>query len=98
MLMTTTTARHADVATDREAKLAPGRGRVVPRQLAHVVRRTSRFEAMLDWYQTVLGAQVVHGDAMLAFLTYDEEHHRIAIANIPELAEQPAFAAGTDHV
>lgn len=45
---------------DRHAKLAPSRGRVAPIQLAHFVRRTSRFEAMLSWYQTVLGAKVVH--------------------------------------
>jgi catechol-2,3-dioxygenase len=35
---------------------------------------------------------------MLAFLTFDDEHHRIAIVGIPGLAEQPAMAAGTDHV
>jgi len=83
---------------DRIAKLADGRGRVAPVQLAHVVRRTSRFDAMLAWYQTVLGAEVVHSDGMLAFLTYDTEHHRIAIANIPGLDDQPPMAAGTDHV
>jgi catechol-2,3-dioxygenase len=74
------------------------RGLVKPRQLAHVVRRTSRFEEMVRWYCTVLGAEVVHSDGMLAFLTYDEEHHRIAIAGIPGLEEQPAMAAGTDHI
>jgi len=83
---------------DRIAKLADGRGRVAPVQLAHVVRRTSRFDAMLAWYQTVLGAEVVHSDGLLAFLTYDTEHHRIAIANIPGLDDQPPMAAGTDHV
>ncbi len=83
---------------DRHAKLADGRGRVVPVQLAHIVRRTSRFDEVLAWYQTVLGADVVHSDGTLAFLTYDTEHHRIAIANIPGLEDQPAMAAGTDHV
>lgn len=83
---------------DRSAKLAGNRGRVAPTQLAHIVRRTARFEAMRQWYQTVLAAEVVHADDMLAFLSYDEEHHRIAIANIPGLEEQPPFAAGTDHV
>ena len=83
---------------DRVAKLADSRGRVAPVQLAHIVRRTSRFDAMLAWYQTVLGADVVHSDGMLAFLTYDSEHHRIAIANIPGLEDQPPMAAGTDHV
>ena len=83
---------------DRKAALAPSRGRVVPKQLAHIVRRTSRFAELIVWYKTVLGAEVVHGDDTLVFLTYDDEHHRIAIAGIPGLEEQPAFAAGTDHV
>ncbi len=83
---------------DRVAKLAESRGRVAPVQLAHIVRRTSRFDAMLAWYQTVLGADVVHSDGMLAFLTYDAEHHRIAIVNLPGLEDQPPMAAGTDHV
>lgn len=85
-------------ADDRNAKLAKSRGRIAPIQLAHIVRRTSRFEAMLEWYQTVLAAQVVHSDGMLAFLSYDDEHHRIAIAQIPGLEDQPTMAAGTDHV
>jgi catechol-2,3-dioxygenase len=83
---------------DRRAALAPERGRVVPTQLAHVVRRTARFEAMLHWYQTVLAAEVVHSDGMLAFLTYDDEHHRLAIAGIAGLEDRAAFAAGTDHI
>jgi catechol-2,3-dioxygenase len=83
---------------DRNAKLSPTRGRVAPTKLAHIVRRTARFEEMLAWYQTFLGATVVHSDGMLAFLTYDDEHHRIAIAGIPGLADAPPHAAGTDHV
>ncbi len=83
---------------DRIRSLAPERGVVKPRQLAHVVRRTGRFDELVRWYCTVLGAEVVHADGMLAFLTYDDEHHRIAIAQIPGLAEQPPMAAGTDHI
>ena len=83
---------------DRTAKLAKDRGRIAPVKLAHIVRRTSRFDEMLHWYQTVLGAEVVHSDGILAFLTYDDEHHRIAIASIPGLPDQPPLAAGTDHV
>ena len=83
---------------DRKRRLARERGVVKPRQLAHVVRRTSRFEELVRWYCTVLGAEVVHSDGTLAFLTYDEEHHRIAIAGIPGLPDQPPMAAGTDHI
>jgi catechol-2,3-dioxygenase len=83
---------------ERRSRLDPARGRVAPVQLAHIVRRTSRFAAMLAWYQSVLAAEIVHADDMLAFLTYDQEHHRIALAAIPGLEDQPAMAAGTDHV
>ncbi len=83
---------------DRQAKLAPSRGAIVPVKLAHIVRRTSRLDAMVQWYQTVFCARIAHRDETLAFLTYDDEHHRFAIAQIPGLEEQPAFAAGTDHV
>ncbi|MGH7822568.1 MAG: VOC family protein [Candidatus Binatia bacterium] len=83
---------------DPAAKLSPDRGRIPPIRLAHVVRRTARFQEMVDWYRTVLGAEIVHADDVLAFLTYDDEHHRIAIARIPGLEEQPPLAAGTDHI
>ena len=82
----------------RSAKLAAQRGAVPPIRLAHIVRRTSRFDEMVRWYRTVLAAEIAHADDTLAFLTYDEEHHRIAIARIPGLPEQPEIAAGTDHV
>jgi catechol-2,3-dioxygenase len=86
------------IPEDRKRDLDGDRGRIPPRQLAHVVRRTARFEELVRWYCTVLGAEIVHSDGMLAFLTYDDEHHRIAIVSIPGLPEQPAMAAGTDHV
>jgi catechol-2,3-dioxygenase len=86
------------IQDDRRQRLAPERGRVPPRQLAHVVRRTARFGELVRWYSTVLGATVVHSDGTLAFLTYDDEHHRVAIVGIPDLPDQPAMAAGTDHI
>jgi catechol-2,3-dioxygenase len=86
------------IQNDRKRQLAADRGVVKPRHLAHVVRRTARFEELVRWYCTVLGAEVVHSDDTLAFLTYDDEHHRIAIARIPGLEEQSAMAAGTDHI
>jgi catechol-2,3-dioxygenase len=83
---------------DRARSLASDRGRVVPKQLAHVVRRTARFDELVAWYVAVLGAEVVHSDGMLAFLTYDEEHHRIAIAALPGLSAAEPMAVGTDHI
>ena len=84
---------------DRTAKLAADRGKVPPTKLAHVVRRTTQLEKMIAWHETVLGANVVHSNGVLAFLTYDDEHHRIALAAFPGLAEAPrAMCVGTDHI
>lgn len=53
-----------------------------PTKFAHVVYRTRRFEQMLHWYETVFHAKVQYQNPALAFLTYDDEHHRFAFANL----------------
>lgn len=53
-----------------------------PRTLAHVVYQTRQYDRMISWYETVFQAHVVHRDPALAFLTFDEEHHRFAFANL----------------
>jgi len=87
-----------DRPEDRAAKLAESRGPIAPSKFAHVVRRTSRFDEMIRWYRTVLNAEIVHATDMLAFLTYDDEHHRIALIAMPGLAERSPRSAGTEHV
>src|SRR6266436_8852114 len=72
---------------------------VSPRKLAHVVLRTkSNLDAMVQWYCVVLGAQVVFNAGPIVFLSYDDEHHRIAIAASGALAERPLRSAGLDHI
>ena len=56
-----------------------------PPTFSHVVFMTRRFEEMKAWYVNVFGAEIVHGDPALAFLTYDDESHRFAIANLDVL-------------
>ena len=77
--------------------------RVVPRKIAHVVYRTRRFEEMLAWYQTVFDARVQLRNPALAFLTYDDEHHRFALADLSVLRPgepepERAGLIGLDHV
>ncbi len=79
-------------------KTARERGRVAPARLAHFVRKTSRFGEMLEWYRNVLEAEIVYSNEMLAFLTYDDEHHRVAIIAMPGLVDAAPNAAGTDHI
>lgn len=71
---------------------------VSPSRLAHVVLRTSRFEEMVEWYTFVLNGTLAYKDAGIAFLAYDDEHHRVAFINIPGLGEQPDGIAGVHHV
>jgi catechol 2,3-dioxygenase-like lactoylglutathione lyase family enzyme len=53
-----------------------------PSKFAHVVYMTRRYDEMIAWYTQVFEAEVVHQDPALAFLTYDDEHHRFAFANL----------------
>lgn len=78
-------------------KTAKERGKIAPAKLAHVVIRTSQYEEMIKWYQTVLEAEIVLGTPMVTFMTYDEEHHRIAIANMPGLQPPPPQTTGVEH-
>lgn len=52
---------------------------ISPIRFAHIVFRTRDMNRMVEWYCKVLGAHVVNGNDTIKFLTYDDEHHRIAI-------------------
>jgi catechol-2,3-dioxygenase len=61
-----------------------------PTKLAHVVFRTNQLERMIDWYCSVLEARPVFTDPAYAFITYDDEHHRVAFVAAETYAEKPA--------
>jgi catechol 2,3-dioxygenase-like lactoylglutathione lyase family enzyme len=52
-----------------------------PTKLAHLVFQTNRLKDMRDWYCSVLGGHVVYEDPHLSFVTYDDEHHRVAFVD-----------------
>jgi catechol 2,3-dioxygenase-like lactoylglutathione lyase family enzyme len=75
----------------------------IPVKFAHVVYRTRKFDEMLRWYATVFGARVQYENPALAFLTYVDEHHRFAIANMEVLNPEGSGRSerseiGVDHV
>ena len=72
--------------------------KVSPSYMAHVVLRTCQKAVLVEWYLKVLGAERIFEDDTLAFLTFDEEHHRIAIAEIGEGTEEVTGASTVDHV
>ncbi|EHY60044.1 hypothetical protein HRR83_006402 [Exophiala dermatitidis] len=73
---------------------------VSPSSLAHVVlrTRTANFEKMIEFYTTFLGGTVTYGNSFLSFITYDEEHHRIAIAGLPDTAPKQPASCGLEHI
>jgi catechol-2,3-dioxygenase len=77
--------------------------RIRPAKFVHVVYRTRRFEEMVRWYEKVFDAKVQYRNPVLAFMTYDDEHHRFAFVNLavlqPEGSEKDRQGSiGVDHV
>ena len=74
-----------------------------PTKFAHIVYRTRRFAEMLEWYSTVFDARIQYKNPALAFMTYDDEHHRFAFGDMnvlqPNGSEtEKSDAIGVDHV
>lgn len=74
-----------------------------PTTFAHIVYRTYRFEQMLAWYLSVFCGKVQYQNPVIAFVTYDDEHHRVALLNLgllkgPSDAAAPRGQPGVDHV
>ena len=81
-----------------EKPAAASTGIVSPTRLAHFVLRTSRMTELVEWYKFVLNATTAFANDEIAFIAYDDEHHRVAFINIPGLAAQPAGTVGLHHV
>jgi catechol 2,3-dioxygenase-like lactoylglutathione lyase family enzyme len=85
---------------DNDRASSENRGRISPTKFAHFVVRTTPecFEEMVQWYRNLLNAEIVFQNPFSCFMTYDSEHHRVAIIAIPGLVERPDNAVGVDHV
>lgn len=71
---------------------------VVPSKLAHYVIRARQFPEMLAWYRTVFHLRTTFEAPVIAFLSWDDEHHRIAFLNTSHLAAPEPRRTGIDHV
>jgi catechol-2,3-dioxygenase len=77
--------------------------RIRPARFVHVVYRTRQFDKMIAWYQVVFDCKVQYQNPVLAFLTYDDEHHRVAIINLAAVQpdsgkDERRGVIGVDHV
>jgi catechol 2,3-dioxygenase-like lactoylglutathione lyase family enzyme len=62
---------------------------ISPYKLAHAVLRTAHLDEAIRYYELVLNARIVFDQRPFgAGLTYDEEHHRLALLAVPA-AEAP---------
>ena len=55
----------------------------------HVNLKTTRLQEMIDWYGVVVGATVNWQSNIIAFISNDRTHHRIALMAIPGLRDDP---------
>ena len=77
----------------------PGKAVISPVSLAHVVLKTNNFAAMREFYMTFLGARAsFEVPNQFSFLTYDHEHHRVAIVNMPHLAKNDKSFTVLEHI
>lgn len=78
---------------------SPGTVVTRPAYLAHIVLQTqpANFQAMVSFYKTFLNATASHENEFISFLTYDSEHHRIAIISTPGVGPKAAGSSGLRH-
>ncbi|KAK1621794.1 glyoxalase/Bleomycin resistance protein/Dioxygenase [Colletotrichum phormii] len=68
-----------------------------PSELAHLVLRTANPDKLISFYQTFLNAKITASSPLITFLTWDHEHHRLAILNDPTAVPRQDNAVGVDH-
>ncbi|KAJ4991090.1 glyoxalase/Bleomycin resistance protein/Dioxygenase [Stagonosporopsis vannaccii] len=69
-----------------------------PVKLAHVVLRTANLKPKTRYYVDFLGGKITHGNEVLSFISYDEEHHRVALIGIPDTQPKVSTSCGLEHV
>ena len=52
-----------------------------PDDFHHIAFKTTNYKKMVDFYKNLFGCEPLYQSDLITFLAYDNEHHRIAIAN-----------------
>lgn len=75
------------------------RGKVAPIRMSHIVINThpGNYENMVSWYMKVFEAEIAYANDDVAFLGFDDEHHRIAIAAVPHVVKPRDKSWGLNH-
>ena len=76
------------MTVERQAHVPEHNGGFRPLEYAHIFLKTGQPDVLIDWYCTVLGAQVTVRHALINFLSWDHSQDRLAILPVSD-AEQP---------
>lgn len=70
-----------------------------PATFVHIVLRTQpeNVHKMTEFYTTFLGGHAVLESDIVSFITYDDEHHRVAIVGLPDTAAKQPKSCGLEH-
>lgn len=66
--------------------------------IGHYGLRTKQLPAMIDWYKKFLDAEIQHDMGFGAFMTFDNDHHRIVIFTTDDTGDKVQNSAGVDHI
>lgn len=69
-----------------------------PSSFAHVVLRTGNLKKMAEFYTKFLGGRIAHQNDFISFITYDEEHHRVALIEVSGTTPKINTSCGLEHV
>jgi catechol 2,3-dioxygenase len=62
---------------------------VIHPKFHHVNLKTTRLQEMIDFYSTLVGAEVIFQDEVGAWLSNDAANHRIALLAFPNFVDDP---------
>ena len=68
-----------------------------PARFSHIVLQTNNLKPMVDFYMNVVGCKAVWEAPIGAFLTFDDEHHRVLIIENPTLKAKQKNRNGMVH-
>jgi catechol-2,3-dioxygenase len=72
--------------------------KIRPTHLAHFVVRSKNVGELVEWYKAVFEADTIFNNGKIAFLYFDDEHHRIVVGELPDLESSNPRSSGFDHV
>ena len=62
-----------------------------PDEFHHVAFKTMNYKPMIEFYSKLFGCEPLYESDELTFLAFDEEHHRVAIANTSPVFRNLSF-------